>query len=136
MAVPPVAIRSSMRSPLVLPDRIGVDLHLVDAVFERIGDPHGFMRELALFADRDEPGRELVGHRSPENESASLDPATLATRPPANGFTSSSTARRKARASPKRVVMSRNTIPGFGLSGIERIADFRSVSKRWSMLLP
>ena len=47
------------------------------------------------------------------NPRASI-PATLSTRPPAKGWTSSSTERRKARASPSRVVMSRKTTPGFG----------------------
>ena len=41
-------------------------------------------------------------------------PATLSIFMPANGCTSSSTARRNARASPRRVVMSRNMTPGFG----------------------
>ncbi len=41
-------------------------------------------------------------------------PATLSILRPAKGWTSSSTARRNALASPKRVVMSRNMIPGLG----------------------
>ena len=41
-------------------------------------------------------------------------PATLSILVPAKGCTSSSTARLKARASPRRVVMSRNMIPGLG----------------------
>ncbi len=47
------------------------------------------------------------------NPRASM-PATLSIFRPANGWTSSSTARRNARASPSRVVMSRNMIPGLG----------------------
>ena len=41
-------------------------------------------------------------------------PATLSILPPAQGCTSSSTARRNARASPNSVVMSRNMMPGLG----------------------
>jgi hypothetical protein len=41
-------------------------------------------------------------------------PATLSIFIPAQGCTSSSTARRKARASPNSVVMSRNMMPGLG----------------------
>ena len=41
-------------------------------------------------------------------------PATLSIFMPAQGCTSSSTARRNARALPSSVVMSRNMIPGLG----------------------
>ena len=41
-------------------------------------------------------------------------PATLSIFRPAKGCTISSTARRKARASPSRVVTSRNRMPGLG----------------------
>ena len=100
---------------LALADGIRVDLHLVDAVFERIGDAHGFVRQLALLADRHEPGRELMRHGAAEDEAARLDARDLVDlRAPAQGCTSSSTERRKARASPSSVVMSRKMMPGFG----------------------
>jgi hypothetical protein len=54
-----------------------------------------------------------VRHRSAEKPRASM-PATLSIFIPAHGWTNSSTARRKARALPSSVVMSRNTIPGLG----------------------
>src|SRR3954469_9317428 len=56
-------------------------------------------------------------------------PATLSILLPAHGCTNSSTARRKARASPSSVVLWRNRIPGFGRSGMGRMAAFRSLSK-------
>jgi hypothetical protein len=50
-----------------------MDLHLVGAVFERIGHAHGLVRELALLADRDEAGRCLMRHRAADDEAARLD---------------------------------------------------------------
>ena len=63
--------------PLALADGVGVDLHLVDAVFERIGDAHRLVRQLALLADRHEAGRELVRDRAAEDEAARLDARDL-----------------------------------------------------------
>ena len=57
--------------------RVLVHLHLVDAVFERIGDRHRGVRQLALLADRHEAGRELVGDRAAEDEAARLDARDL-----------------------------------------------------------
>jgi hypothetical protein len=53
------------------------------------------MRQLSLLADGNETGGDLM-------------------RQPAQGCTSSSTARRKARALPSNVVMSRKMMPGLG----------------------
>jgi hypothetical protein len=53
-------------------------------------------------------------HRAAEDETPRPMPATLSIFMPAQGCTISSTARRNARASPSKVVMSRNTMPGFG----------------------
>ena len=62
---------------LALADGVGVDLHLVDAVFERIGDAHRLVRQLALLADRHEAGRELVRDGAAEDEAARLDARDL-----------------------------------------------------------
>ena len=40
---------------LALGHRIGMHFHLIDAIFQRIGDGYGEMRELALFANRTNP---------------------------------------------------------------------------------
>ena len=53
------------------------DLHLVGAVFERIGHAHGLVRQLALFADRHEAGRHLMRHRAADDEAARLDAGDL-----------------------------------------------------------
>ncbi len=77
-AVPPVAIRSSTRitfSPGR--DRVLVHLHLVEPVFQAVGDAHGLVRQLALLADRDEAGRNLVGDGAAEDEAARLDAGDL-----------------------------------------------------------
>ena len=57
-------------------------------------------------------------------------PATLSIFMPANGCTSSSTARRNARASPSSVVMSRNMIPGLGVVGNGAIICARSMTEK------
>src|SRR3954465_11022416 len=54
-------------------DRIAGHLHLVEPVFQAIGDPHRVMRQLAFLADRDEAGGQLMGDRAAENEAARLD---------------------------------------------------------------
>ena len=100
------------RSPLR--DGILVHLHLVEAVFQRIGDADPLVGQLALLADRHEAGRELMRHRATEDEAARFDAGDLVDLLPAQGCTSSSTARRKARALPSKVVMSRNMMPGLG----------------------
>ena len=77
-AVPPVAIRSSTRitfSPGC--HRVLVHLHLVEAVFQAVGDAHGLVRQLALLADRDEPGGQLVRDGAAEDEAARLDAGDL-----------------------------------------------------------
>ena len=77
-AVPPVAIEVvDQDDALARADRVRVDLDLVDAVFERIGDAHRLVRQLALLADRHEAGRELMRHRAAEDEAARLDPGHL-----------------------------------------------------------
>src|SRR5829696_6157446 len=63
--------------PLARQERIAMDLHLVEAVFQRVADARDVARQLALLAHRDEPGRELVGDRAAENEAARLDPRHL-----------------------------------------------------------
>ncbi len=62
---------------LLLADRVGVDLHFVDAVFERVGDANGFVRELALLADRHEAGGQLMCHGAAEDEAPRLDARDL-----------------------------------------------------------
>ena len=47
--------------------------HLVETVLEGVGHAHGGMRELPLFADRHEPGGELMGDGAAKDESAGLD---------------------------------------------------------------
>src|SRR4030081_3184049 len=56
---------------------VGVHLHFIEAVFKRIGDPHGGMRQLASLAYRHEAGRALMRHRAAENEAARLDAGDL-----------------------------------------------------------
>ena len=48
-------------------------LHLVEAVFERIGDRDFHVRELALLAHGDEPGGELMRDGAAQDEAARLD---------------------------------------------------------------
>jgi hypothetical protein len=62
---------------LALADGVDVDLHLVGAVFERIGHAHGLMRQLAFLADRHKAGRHLVRNRAAEDEAARLDAGDL-----------------------------------------------------------
>ena len=57
--------------------RVVVHLDLVDAVFQRIGDAHALVRQLALLADRHEAGRDLMRHRAAEDEAARLDAGDL-----------------------------------------------------------
>ena len=57
--------------------RVLVHLHLVEAVFQRIGDRHPLVRQLALLADRHEAGRDLMRHRAAEDEAARLDAGDL-----------------------------------------------------------
>ena len=51
-----------------------MDLHLIEAVLERVGDAHGRVRQLALLADRDEARAEPVRHGAAENEAPGFDP--------------------------------------------------------------
>src|SRR5215813_15081046 len=62
---------------LALGDRVLVHLHLVEAVFERIGDRDPLVRQLALLADRHEAGRHLVSDRAADDESARLHAGDL-----------------------------------------------------------
>jgi hypothetical protein len=55
-----------------------------------------------------------VRDRAADDEAARLDACDLVDLGAAQGCTSSSTARRNARALPSSVVMSRKTMPGFG----------------------
>ena len=52
-------------------------LHFIEPVFQRIGDPHCGVRQLALLADRHETGGDLVRHRAAEDEAACLDAGDL-----------------------------------------------------------
>jgi len=82
------------------------------AVLQRVLHRPGLVRQLALLAQRHEAGGELVGDRAAEDEAARLDAGHLVDlharerlhqfvhRPP------------ERPASPSRVVMSRNMIPG------------------------
>src|SRR5271165_898428 len=54
-----------------------VHLHFVEPVFKRIGDRHRDMRKLALLANGNESGRELMGDRAAKDESARLDARDL-----------------------------------------------------------
>ena len=77
-AVPPVAIRSSTRivfSPGLM--RVAVHLHLVEPVFERIGDAHRLVRKLAALADRHEAGGKLMRDGAADDEAARLDAGDL-----------------------------------------------------------
>jgi hypothetical protein len=56
---------------------VGVHLHLIEAVFQRVGDAHGGMWQLAPLADRHKAGRDLMRHRAAENEAARLDAGDL-----------------------------------------------------------
>src|SRR6267143_1232237 len=56
---------------------VGVHLHFIEAVFKRVGDPHGGVRQLAPLAYRHEAGRDLMRHRAAENEAARLDASDL-----------------------------------------------------------
>src|SRR5437870_8776491 len=56
---------------------IGMHLHFIEAVFQRVGDAHRGMRQLAAFADRHEAGGDLMRHRAAENEAARLDAGDL-----------------------------------------------------------
>src|SRR5260370_5402711 len=70
-------------------DGIGMHLHFVEAVFQRVGDAYRGMRQLAAFANRHETGRHLVRHRAAEYEAARLDAGhlvDLATRPGMHQF--------------------------------------------------
>ena len=57
--------------------RVGMHLHLVEPVFQRIGDAHRGVRQLAFLADRHEAGRDLMRHRAAEDEAARLDAGDL-----------------------------------------------------------
>ena len=63
--------------------RVLVHLHLVEPVFQAVGDAHRLMRQLALLADRDEAGRELMRDRAAEDEAARLDAGDLVDLQPA-----------------------------------------------------
>ena len=97
--------------------RVGVDFDAVLAVFEIVILAQHAIGQLALLADRHEADAELMRHRAAENEPARLDARDLVDLHALVGPTSSSTAARNARASPNRVVMSRNMIPGLGNPG-------------------
>src|ERR1035437_7370639 len=56
---------------------VGVHLHFIEAVFQRVGDAHGGMRQLAPLADRHEAGGDLMRYRAAENEAARLDARDL-----------------------------------------------------------
>ena len=56
---------------------VGVHFHLVETVFQRIGDAHRGMRQLALLADRHKAGRDLMRHRAADDEAARLDAGDL-----------------------------------------------------------
>ena len=58
-------------------DAVLVHLHLVQPVFEAVGDAHRLVRQLALLADRHEAGRKLVRDRAAEDEAARLDAGDL-----------------------------------------------------------
>src|SRR5215472_7391981 len=57
--------------------RVLVHFHLVQPVFQRIGDGNAFMRKLALLADRHETSGYLVRDRSAQDEAARLDAGNL-----------------------------------------------------------
>ena len=58
-------------------DRVGMHFHFVEAVFQRIGNAHRGVRQLAFFADRHEASGDLMRHRTAENEAARLDAGDL-----------------------------------------------------------
>ena len=58
-------------------DRVGMHFHFIDAVFQRIGDPHRGMRQLAFLADRHEAGGNLMRHRAADDEASRLDAGDL-----------------------------------------------------------
>ena len=58
---------------LALRNAVAVHLHLIDAVFQGVGDTHGGMRELAFLADRHESRGQAMRHGTAENEAARLD---------------------------------------------------------------
>ena len=54
--------------PVALLDRVLVHRHLVQTAFQRVGDRHPLVRQLALLADGHEAGRDLVRHRSAQEK--------------------------------------------------------------------
>ena len=56
---------------------VDMDLDLVGAVFQRVGERDGLVGQLSLLADRHEAAGELVGDGSTQNEAPGLDPGHL-----------------------------------------------------------
>ena len=63
--------------PFSFGDRVLVHLHVVEPVFERIGDRDRVVRQLALLADRHEARRQLMRDRAAQDEPARLDASDL-----------------------------------------------------------
>src|SRR5690606_4320607 len=59
--------------PVAGADTVAMHLHLVDATFEAVGDAYRLVRQLALLADGNETGGELMCDGAAENEAARLD---------------------------------------------------------------
>ena len=89
-------------------------LHVVEPVFERIGDRDGGVRQLALLADRHEARRQLMRDRAAQNEPARLDAGDLVDLPSRPWLHELVDRAAKGFASPSSVVMSRNRMPFFG----------------------
>jgi hypothetical protein len=85
--------------PFVRGDGVLVHLHLVEAVFQRIGDRYGRVRKLALLSDGNKTRGKLMRDGAAQNETARLDSHDLVD---------------LGAGPPSRVVMSRNKMPGFG----------------------
>jgi hypothetical protein len=63
--------------PIATFDRILMHFDLVESVFERVGHGNAFVRELALFTDRDKACRNLMRDSAAQDEPARLNPCDL-----------------------------------------------------------
>jgi len=59
------------------PDRVLVHFHFVDAVFERVGDAHRFVRQLAALANGNEAALQAMRDGATEDEAACFDARDL-----------------------------------------------------------